>query len=338
MRVSIIVPVHNASSHLHRCLSAIQATHYSSWECIVVDDGSTDNSVEIAQMFKNIQRISTPKQGGPAIARNLGAGFAKGELLFFIDADVMIQPGTVGHGVATMQANPQLAACFGSYDNAPSETNLLSQYRNLQHHYVHQTSASEASSFWSGCGLIKRDIFDQLGGFKTLTPGRPSIEDIELGYRLRRAGYAIRLEKLLLVKHLKKWTLWHILKTDIRDRAWPWTRLIVQEKGLPNDLNLQLSQRFSTVTLFITLVVLILSIWQPYFLLSLPILGLILFNLNRPFYTFLLYEKGGWFLARAVWFHWLYFLYSGATFAVGVLYWGLFRRELFTQKYRSRME
>ena len=241
----------------------------------------------------------------------------------------MVQPGTVGHAVATMQANPQLAACFGSYDDNPSEQNLLSQYRNLQHHYVHQTSESEASTFWSGCGMIRRSVFEELGGFKTLTFGRPSIEDIELGLRLKRANHPIRLEKLLLVKHLKHWTLASILRTDIRDRAWPWTRLIVQEGAIPNDLNLQISQRISTIAVFLGILMLFLGLFQPLFWLGLLPLMALLFGLNRPFYTFLQEKRGSFFLGWAVWIHWLYFLYSGITFGVGVLYWGVLRRELF---------
>ncbi|MEM7334022.1 MAG: glycosyltransferase family 2 protein [Chloroflexota bacterium] len=331
MLVSIVIPVHNAQSHLPHCLNAIQQTHYPNWECILVDDGSTDNSVDIIQQHDKLQLIATDSQSGPALARNLGAQKAAGELLLFIDADVMVQPGTVGHAVATMQANPQLAACFGSYDDNPSEQNLLSQYRNLQHHYVHQTSENDASTFWSGCGMIRAHIFEELGGFNTLTPGRPSIEDIELGQRLKQAGYSIQLEKLLLVKHLKHWTLGTVLQTDIRDRAWPWTRLIVQEGNIPNDLNLQISQRLSTLALFAGVLLLLLGVLQPYIWLGLfPIMG-ILFWLNRPFYTFLQEKRGVGFLLRAVWIHWLYFLYSGLTFGVGVIYWGAFRREFLSK-------
>lgn len=330
MVVSIIIPVYNAEKHLSRCLTALQETHFSSWECIVVDDCSTDNSNNIAQQF-DVRLFKTPTRSGPAIARNLGATQAQGDYLFFIDSDVLIQQGTVGHAVATMQANSEFAACFGSYDNSPSEANLLSQYRNLQHHYVHQMSQSEASTFWSGCGIIKRSVFEKLGGFRTLTPGRPSIEDIELGYRLCHAGYKIHLEKLLTVKHLKRWSLWTILKTDIRDRAWPWTRLIVQAGGLPNDLNLQMSQRMSTAVTYLGLLFILASIWQSLFLIGVLICMAILWRLNGSFYRFLMEQRGVWFTVRAVWIHWLYFFYSGATFVSGVIFWGLVQREFLSR-------
>lgn len=319
MLVSVIIPVYNGRSTLEHCLQALLATRYRNWECIVVDDGSTDNSVAIANRFNAQVITSTRPPQGPAVARNVGAHAARGDLLFFIDADVLVQPGTVGHAVATMQANPDLAACFGSYDRQPTATNFCSQYRNLQHHYVHQTSSSEASTFWSGCGMIKRAVFLKLGGFRTLTLGRPSIEDIDLGYRLRAAGGHIRLEKLLLVTHMKRWTLWQMVVTDIRDRAWPWTRLIVQAGFLPNDLNLQTTQRVSTAVAFLGVVALLGMVWQPLLLIVVIAAMLLLVWLNRPFYRFLHDVRGVAFALRALPLHWLYFLYSGATFALGLL-------------------
>ena len=324
MLVSVIIPVYNGGDQLRRCLHAVQETHYQPYELIVVDDGSTDGSAAIATAAGARVIVGQPARSGPAHARNQGAAEARGELLFFVDADVMIRPGTIGHAVATMQAHPELAACFGSYDDTPSETNFLSQYRNLLHHYVHQISKREASTFWSGCGMIRRELFLQMGGFRTLTPGRPSIEDVELGYRLRAAGHDIYLEKLLLASHMKRWTLWNMLVTDVRDRAWPWTRLIVQAGSLPNDLNLQTSQRLSTAVAFLLLFALLLLPIRPFIGGAFLLIGLpLLIILNRGFYQFLRERQGGLFTVRAVFFHWLYFLYSGATFAVGVLLFNL---------------
>ena len=157
--ISVIIPVHNGGLHFDRCLTALKQTLYSQWECIVVEDGSTDNSVQIGYAH-GVRLVSGMKRRlGPAQARNVGAQIARGDILFFIDADVLVQPGTVGHMAATMQADPGLAACFGSYDDQPQATNFLSQYRNLLHHYIHQHGKIDASTFWSGCGAIRRDVF-----------------------------------------------------------------------------------------------------------------------------------------------------------------------------------
>jgi glycosyltransferase involved in cell wall biosynthesis len=286
MQVSVIIPVLNGGDMLARCLTALNDSLYDNWECIVVDDGSTDDSIKIAHDHGMRTISGSPPHGGPARARNLGAHVATGELLFFLDADVAVQPGTIAHAVATMTSDPNLAACFGSYDDNPSKQNFLSQYRNLQHHFVHQNSSVDASTFWSGCGMIWRDIFHEMEGFDTEAFTRPSIEDIDLGYRLLNAGYQIRLEKLLLVQHMKQWTAQNMIVTDIRDRALPWTRLIVEQGGLPNDLNLQTSQRLSSAATFLLVSIPIVSLFWWQALLLLPLLVVLLLQLNRDFYDF----------------------------------------------------
>lgn len=325
--ISVIIPVHNGGLHFDRCLTALKQTLYSQWECIVVEDGSTDNSVQIGYAH-GVRLVSGMKRRlGPAQARNVGAQIARGDILFFIDADVLVQPGTVGHMAATMQADPGLAACFGSYDDQPLATNFLSQYRNLLHHYIHQHGKIDASTFWSGCGAIRRDVFLAIGGFNEQLYERPSIEDIELGYRLQAAGHRVRLEKLLQVKHMKEWAPRQMMITDVRDRALPWTRLILQGGGAPNDLNLNFSQRLSTAVAFIGLFSLGLSLVSTWALPFVVLAMLLLIWLNRSFYQFLLHKRGFQFIIMALPWHWLYFLYSGASFLVGLVQFRLGRME-----------
>ena len=326
-KISVIIPVHNGGKLFDRCLTALKQTLYTNWECIVVEDGSTDNSVEIGYAH-GVRLVSGMKRRlGPAQARNIGAQLARGEILFFVDADVLVQPGTVGHIAATMQADPSLAACFGSYDDQPSASNFLSQYRNLLHHYVHQHGKIDASTFWSGCGAIRRDLFLAIGGFNEQLYERPSIEDIELGYRLQAAGHRVQLEKLLQVKHMKRWTPRKMLITDVRDRALPWTRLILQGGGAPNDLNLNFSQRLSTAVAFIGLFSLGVTLFYAWAWLLVLLAALMLIWLNWPFYQFLGNKRGLRFALMALPWHWLYFLYSGASFVVGLAQFRLGRME-----------
>src|SRR6185503_11999663 len=100
-------------------------------------------------------------------------------------------------------------------------------------HYVHQHGAEEAATFWSGCGVIRREAFLEHGGFSSKYQ-LPSIEDIELGYTLKRHGHRIRLDKTLQVKHLKRWTISNLLHSDIIARGLPWTQLILREKAFLN--------------------------------------------------------------------------------------------------------
>jgi len=248
-RVTVIVPAYNAASTLVACLKSAQRARPH--EIIVVDDGSTDETPSIARSF-GAKLISTQGRRGPAAARNLGAREASGDVLFFVDADVQMYDGTVERVWDAFEQDASLDALIGSYDDSPADPDFLSQYKNLMHCYVHQRAQTEASTFWSGCGAIRRDVFLAHSGFSS-DYGRPAIEDIELGYRLTQANRRIRLDRELCVKHLKRWTFWGLIKTDILDRGIPWSELILRDRNMPNDLNLALSQRVSVALVYLLL-------------------------------------------------------------------------------------
>jgi glycosyltransferase involved in cell wall biosynthesis len=248
-KISIVIPAHNASRTLVACLSAVAESGVKPFELLVVDDGSTDETPGIAARC-GARVLETGGKKGPSHARNLGAREAKGDVLFFIDADVCIRPDSLSRLSATFAGDSSIDAVIGSYDDTPQEQDVLSMYRNLMHRYVHQNSKREASTFWSGCGAIRRSVFLEFNGFDE-GYGRPAIEDIELGYRLTSNGRKIILDHELEVKHLKRWTFINLIKTDVFDRAIPWTELILRDGRMPNDLNVQTSQRLSVGLAFL---------------------------------------------------------------------------------------
>lgn len=316
--VSLIVPVYNGGEHWTRVLDALSALKPAPGEIIVVDDGSTDESSALARA-RGLNVLTTPlARGGPAIARNIGAAHAQGDVLFFIDADVLVKPDAIAR-ITNALSDANLSAIFGAYDDAPGDAAFVSQYRNLLHHYVHQTSSENASSFWAGCGAIRRRAFNELGGFAA-EYGRPSIEDIELGNRLKKSGGQIRLAKDFQVKHLKRWTLRSLIVTDIRDRALPWAELIARQGELPADLNLKISHRLSAVLCWLLLAAIFAGIVSPLFWFAALALVFGLLALNFDLYRFLFQKRGAWFVARALPLHWLYYLYSSATFAYVILF------------------
>jgi glycosyltransferase involved in cell wall biosynthesis len=249
-KISVVIPSYNGGTQLDECLNAIARLATPPSEVIVVDDGSDDGSIQKAAA-RGVRILATSGRQGPAVARNIGAQAAAGDVVFFLDADVSVHPDAMER-VAAAFTDPAIDAVIGSYDDDPSSRDFLSQYKNLMHCFVHQNARSEASTFWSGCGAVRRDVFLAMSGFDA-TYKRPAIEDIELGYRLRGAGRRILLDRELRVKHLKKWTFWGLLKTDVLDRGIPWTELILRDQRMPNDLNLQISQRVSIGLVYLML-------------------------------------------------------------------------------------
>jgi glycosyltransferase involved in cell wall biosynthesis len=328
-RVSIVIPVYNGGSAFRACLESLKALDPRPLEIIVVGDADTDGSSEAARKAGALV-WQTPSRRGPAAARNLGAEKASGDVLFFMDADVIVSPNVVSRVAEAFYREPCLAALFGSYDDAPAEPGFLSQYRNLLHHHVHQTARENAATFWAACGAVRRDVFLSLNGFNAGYK-RPSIEDIELGCRLKKQGHRIRLDKRLLVKHLKRWNALSVLRTDFLDRALPWSRLILQEGPFINDLNLRIENRLSVACVFMLTVSLIMTPMSAHFWVPVLFLLLMLVMLNRNLYRFFIEKRGSLFTLGAIPWHWLHYLSSALAFAIGLGELGLRRFRILSQ-------
>jgi hypothetical protein len=192
----------------------------------------------------------------------------------------------------------------------------VSQYRNLLHHFVHQHGRREASTFWAGFGAIRRPVFEAVGGFDETYAGtrRGGTEDIELGYRLRRAGHRIVLDRSLQVTHLKRWTLGSFLRSDIVDRAIPWSRLVLERREFPDDLNLRATQRWSVGLVGLACALIPLSALHRGWLALSGAALLAVLPLNRDLFRFFVRERGLRFAVSCVPLHLLHYLCSGLGF------------------------
>ena len=315
MRLSVVIPVHNGGDDLQKCLEALMNSTRLPDELIIVDDASTDGSGQLAARFGTVMVCQTHRPSGPARARNLGAAQSQGDVLLFLDADVMVHANTLAQIECQFTEHPEITALFGSYDDHPLHRNRISLYKNLQHHFVHQHSQAEASSFWTGVGAIRREVFLRLGGFKE-SYSRPSIEDIELGVRLKSAGYRILLCPDIQVTHLKRWNLYSLLRTDIFDRAIPWARLIFSSSHLPVDLNLNWKSRVSALCVWALFLLFLMGWWFSPAWIGVFILAGFVIAANFSLYRFFAERGGLRFATAAVLLHFFYFFYSSLTFGL----------------------
>jgi hypothetical protein len=207
---------------------------------------------------------------------------------------------------------------MGSYDTTPADPAVVSRYRNLLHCYTHHHGNQDASTFWAGCGAVRRSVFESLAGFDAVKFPVPSIEDIELGVRLKSGGGKILLDPTLRVQHRKAWRLVGMLRTDVLQRAVPWTLLILNSRSMPLDLNLKLAQRVSAMATALACLLLLLLPWAPVAAggAAIALIALVAV-LNWPFYSFLA-SCGGWgFAILSFPLHLLYFLCSIVGYAIG---------------------
>lgn len=328
--LSVVVPVHNGGADFGRCLRRLRESTWTDFDLVVVDDGSTDESGPLAAGHGAfVLRLDRPL--GPAAARNLGAERATGDLIFFLDADVAVHPDAIARGMARFLADPDLTALFGSYDDRPTARGLVSRFRNLLHHYVHQhgefvDDVRPAHTFWTGCGLIRRRDFLDFGGFDPRLYARPSIEDIELGYRLTRAGRRILLARDVLATHMKRWTLLDMVRTDVFRRGVPWMLLIKRSGTVETDLNVQSGQKLSVAAtggLLLATAALALTPWAG--AVALACAGAVAM-LNANLYRFLARRRGVAFAAGSFPVHLIYFVCCGASVVIALTRWYLVDR------------
>lgn len=320
---SIIIPISHGGPKFDECLASVMAAAGERDEVIVVVDGKDDGATRCTEQA-GVRVINLPATSGPARARNVGAEAARSEILFFVDADVVIQRDAVDRVRAAFQEEPDVAALIGSYDEEPDEQNFHSQYKNLFHHFVHQHGSPEASTFWGACGAIRREVFREMGGFNE-SYERPSIEDIELGYRLKSTAHRIRLLPDLQVKHLKRWEAGSLIKTDMFDRAVPWTELIwdgfVRRKPRPaKDLNLGRAYQLSLVSSFLLIIASVGSFFTRWALPLMLLFGGLFVLANIPFLRFFSLKRGRPFAFHALGWRFGYDIYSGLGFFYGSLH------------------
>jgi GT2 family glycosyltransferase len=240
--ITIVMPAYNASEFVKKTVpAALRAA--AGARLLVVDPGSTDDTAAVARAL-GAEVVRLPERAGPALARNRGVHDVDSEVVLFIDSDCLAQEDVVQRVQRAFAEDPQLMTLSGSYDDAPHEPNFFSMYMNLRHHVTHQLANRERAGFWAGCGAVRRAAFVELGGFDVATYPMPMIEDIELGLRMAQLGRC-KLDPEMQVKHLKRWSMRGVIETDIKSRAIPWARLILQTGALPNDLNLRWQQRLA---------------------------------------------------------------------------------------------
>jgi glycosyltransferase involved in cell wall biosynthesis len=173
---SFIVPFHGDLTNLSQCVTALDLRPPES-ELIIVADGPVDDCEPLAAGH-GARVIHVPRPSGPAVARNLGAAAATGDVLVFVDSDVVVSRSGLARLISIFHDRPHPTAAFGAYDEAPAHRGFMSQYKNLSHAFVHRTAAPKAQTFWAGLGAVRRDAFCAVGGFDERFD-RPSVEDID---------------------------------------------------------------------------------------------------------------------------------------------------------------
>ena len=152
-RLSIVMPIQDGEHFLARALGGLQRSSFRDFEVIVVDDGSGDESARLAAKL-GAKVVSSGGRLRPAAARNAGARWARGGVLVFVDADVVVHEHALTQIADRFEADQSLCALIGAYDDTPAAQSVGSRFRNLLHAYFHRHGQATATTFWAGLGAI----------------------------------------------------------------------------------------------------------------------------------------------------------------------------------------
>lgn len=315
--ISIIVPTYNASFSIGKCLDAIYRAKGIDFEVIVVDDISTDDTLEIVRKYP-CRVIKLEKKSGPSVGRNVGAKNAKSGIIMFVDSDAVVQDGGVERIVKGFRENPGVACISGVFGANPNEIGWFSRYRDRQVVYWHYSACEEVTVFVLTAGAIRRNVFFEVGGFERQFGVAADIEDFEIGHRIVGRGYKMIVDKNVKFYHFEHSSRFLMLVKKLFKRTRLWIHLFRKSGKFEKNYatpSRSMAAVFAGLSLLSLLLAPFLNIAGIFFF----IFFLMFIFLDAGFYLYLLKDGGIFFMLFAVAAHYFFTLVICAGAGVGLL-------------------
>lgn len=207
--VSLVIPAHNEAEVIERCLASAEPllARGEVAEIVVVDDASTDETPELIKKFP--VRYVRGDGGGAGAARNLGAQLATSDLIWFVDADCVIEPQALSFLLPHFD-DPEVGGVSGSYGNM-REGSLLPSLIHEEIVERHLQMPVEVNFLATFNVVYRRDVIALLGGFD---PSFRKAQDAEFAFRVRRAGFKLHFDMRSRVRHFHEDSLRRYLQVQ----------------------------------------------------------------------------------------------------------------------------
>jgi len=310
--ISVIIPNHNGEKTIGPCLEAACNSNYSNFEVVVVDDCSTDDSIAIIAPYP-CRLIRLSEHGGASKARNAGAENSRGDVLFFIDADCLLQQDTLAKAASAYLESGPGVVIGGTYTWLPYDQNFFSIFQSIYIHYSETKNIQNPDYIATHAMLLQAEVFKTSGGFNE--DFMPILEDVEFSHRLKRMGYRLRMEPDIQVQHIFNFNLKKSFRNGIRKTKY-WSIYSIKNKDLLSDSGTASQElKFNVLLCFVNLVLLLLALLLNNRVIIVPALLLYGTNLylNRNLIRAFLKTRGPYFAISAVLYY--TFIYP---FAVGI--------------------
>ena len=314
--ISIIIPTFNEERRIGNCIRAILSSRYKDYEIIIADDYSTDKTAEIVSKYP-CRVIKGDRHGGPAYARNSALPYARGDVLFFIDADITIREDTLEKIVGTFEERPEIGAvlCIRTKESLNEDLSgyskgLTPNYWALSKFYSYTMSKVDYATFFStNRGAIKRDVFNIVGKFDTKYK-EADFEDYQIGYAITDRGHRIYIDRDIQILH--RFPGFRASIKKFFRKGGLYTKDVILKRKKADNVDVTFFRILRAGLAFLSFIFLLVS---PFFRSAILFFGLSLAALiatNLRFYAFVFKEKG---LFQVLAFLWIEYVLS----IVGIL-------------------
>lgn len=316
-QISIIIPVYNSADTLKKCLDSIYEDGSCTFQLILVDDGSTDGSIDLLDSSR-FELYRHEKNMGVAMARNTGIKYAKSDILLFLDSDIIISPGTLLQ-ITEFFKDEEKQVLVGNYSmETPIET-IWSQYKHFWIHWSYRSLPDQIPFIFTSFTAMRRI---HLSGNNLFISEFSPLEDFELGYELSLANIPIHFSNHIQVTHIKIYTFFKFIKNEFLKslasiKLFHNKRIFssfIKEKRIGN---INWVNGISPFLAIMSLVLLFQK--QSYFWATGLVCFVALFFINRSFFRMIKEKKGVCytFISSVI------FIFDNLLFFMGVL-WGVF--------------
>lgn len=215
--ISVIIPTFNRADILPQILQPLLDDNEFVLEVIIADDGSTDQTVEIATRM-GTRVIQLNRNQNANLCRNHGARAARGDILLFLDSDVVLDRSSFQY-LREHFSRPEIDGVVGVYSAQHRHRNLVSQYKNLWIRFSFLESQPRTDWVFGAVSALRRAAFLKVDGFNESYQPH-NADDLDLGKRLLASSFQIILDPNLSVEHLKRHDLLSLLRNDFIRSRW----------------------------------------------------------------------------------------------------------------------
>ena len=310
--ISVIIPTYNSKKTLLLLISALKKTTLKNYQIIVIDDASTDNTQTAIKKIKSVHYFKFKKNKGAATTRNKGALVSRGDILLFLDSDILPTFDIISYVSKFFKTKKNKSICITGFPGTLSENTSFTQKYKYYRDWTYWTLDKNQNSFYHfrpAIGAISKKYFNQAGGFNQKYPGA-TMEDMEFSYRLANCGQII-FKKDLKVQHqfgsFNKLTLSYFRRTTF------FASLFLSQKKFTG---VAMTNSEASTIFFAGLITFLIpvSILIPYAIIPLVITIIYYLYLQRRFISHIFKHEGLVFTVKSIFLSfWLYLVIITAT-------------------------